>query len=235
MDELHRSGGVPRGWRMSIPSGDVGAGRKAFVDFGCPSCHAVQGDNVPAAGAESKGAGPDLTGMGNHHPAEYFAESILDPNAVLVEGPGFIGPDGRSVMPSYGDMTLSQLADLVAYLSSLTGGSSQHCHPAGSAGGRLTFLVQAYEVPPERLDSYYDWFDRQAFRDFNGLVSVQTLVGRNGDRNIVVGIFGFENEDALGRFVEDTARRPVGEFSHPVDRYLLRSPPVYKALGLSAP
>jgi hypothetical protein len=41
--------------------------------------------------------------MGEHHPAGYLAEAILNPNAVIVEGPGYTGPDGRSIMPDYRD------------------------------------------------------------------------------------------------------------------------------------
>jgi cbb3-type cytochrome oxidase cytochrome c subunit len=64
--------------------------------------------------------GPDLSGMGSHHPAEYFAESIINPNRVIVDGPGYTGPDGRSRMPEYSDsLTIRQLVDLVAYLNSL--------------------------------------------------------------------------------------------------------------------
>jgi len=71
--------------------------------------------------------------MGPLHPAEYFAEAILTPNAVLIEGPGFLGPDGKSRMPSYTEsMTLQQLIDLVAYLRTLDAAPSA---PAG-AGGR---------------------------------------------------------------------------------------------------
>src|SRR5262249_41705658 len=40
---------------------------------------------------------------------------------VLVEGPGYIGGDGRSIMPAYPDMTLAQLTNLVAYLKTLGG------------------------------------------------------------------------------------------------------------------
>ena len=39
--------------------------------------------------------------MGSHHPAEYFAESILNPNRVIVQGAGYTGEDGLSKMPSY--------------------------------------------------------------------------------------------------------------------------------------
>lgn len=73
--------------------------------------------------------------MGQNHPAEYLAESILNPNRVLIEGPGFTGPDGLSKMPEYADtMTLRQLIDLVAYLKSLTtGGPDQGGHPSSGA------------------------------------------------------------------------------------------------------
>jgi len=94
MDALHRAGGVPPGWRLTPPAGDIVTGRRLFVDFGCASCHTIKGEAF-AARAGEQGVGPDLTGMGSHHPAEYFVESILNPDAVLVDGPGYIGPDGR--------------------------------------------------------------------------------------------------------------------------------------------
>ena len=65
--------------------------------------------------------------MGSHHPPEYFAESILNPNRVIILGPGYTGADGLSKMPSYADtMTLKQLTDLVAYLKSLSDGEMKH-------------------------------------------------------------------------------------------------------------
>jgi hypothetical protein len=46
----------------------------------------------------------------------------MSPNAVVVEGRGYTGPDGRSIMPDYRDnLSLSDLIDLVAYLRSLGG------------------------------------------------------------------------------------------------------------------
>lgn len=54
-------------------------------------------------------------------PAEYLAEAILNPNAVIITEPGYTGQDGLSIMPSYADLlTLKEWADLVAYLKSLT-------------------------------------------------------------------------------------------------------------------
>lgn len=132
MDELHRQGGVPRGWKFSLPAGgDAARGRQVFADLECFKCHAIKDGGFPPAGGDGK-TGPELTGMGGHHPAEYFAESILSPNAVLVDGPGWIGPDGRSIMPSYADtLSVTQLVDLVAFIKSQDGGhASHHGHAA---------------------------------------------------------------------------------------------------------
>ncbi len=68
----------------------------------------------------SAGLGPDLTGAGEHHPAGYLLESVINPNAVIVQGRGYTGPDGLSSMPSYADrLAVQELLDLVAYLRSL--------------------------------------------------------------------------------------------------------------------
>jgi mono/diheme cytochrome c family protein len=93
----------------------------------CFGCHEVKGESFPQTSKTPRGKGPELTGMGSHHPAEYFAESIINPNRVIVEGIGYTGPDGLSTMPSYADtMTLKQLVDVVAYLKSLTSGEMAH-------------------------------------------------------------------------------------------------------------
>lgn len=120
MKELHDQGGVPRRWKFLMPPGDPVAGRKAFVALECYACHAVDGEAFPEATNVPRGTGPDLTGMGSHHPAEYFAESIMNPNRVIVLGPGHTGADSFSKMPSYADvMSVNQLIDVVAYLKSL--------------------------------------------------------------------------------------------------------------------
>ncbi len=116
MEELHAQGGVPKGWSFALPAGDPAQGREVFARLGCFACHKVSGEKFPA----SVGVGPDLTGAGAHHPAGYLLESILNPNAVVVEGPGYTGPDGRSIMPDYrGQISAAELVDLVAYLKSL--------------------------------------------------------------------------------------------------------------------
>lgn len=130
MEELHKAGGVPPGWKFAFPAGDPAKGRQVFVDLECFSCHQVKGEAFPPGKKDD--VGPDLTGMGGRHPTDYLLESVLNPNAVIVEGPGFTGPDGLSKMPDYRDsMTVAQLIDLVAYLKSLTEGDDH-----GTGAGR---------------------------------------------------------------------------------------------------
>lgn len=125
MEALHAAGGVPPGWQFTLPAGDPEAGREVFVTMQCYTCHAVAGETLPAY--PPRQPGPDLTGMGAHHPAAYFAESIINPNAVIVTGEGYTGPDGRSRMPASHEITIAQLLDLVAYLRSLQGPAA-HVH-----------------------------------------------------------------------------------------------------------
>ena len=131
MEELHRLGGTPRGWKFTLPAGDAARGKEVFVEAGCFKCHAVKDAGLPDAGGEKR-PGPELTGMGAHHPAEYLAESIVNPNAVILSGPGFTGTDGLSIMPSYADsLSVQQLLDVVAFVKSLTGGAGHAHHAAG--------------------------------------------------------------------------------------------------------
>jgi mono/diheme cytochrome c family protein len=94
---------------------------EVFIRLECFQCHAVKRERFPEPGKEPSGLGPELTGMGGHHPAEYFAESILNPNAVIIAGPGYTEADGLSIMPDYREsLTVAELIDLVAYCKSLT-------------------------------------------------------------------------------------------------------------------
>lgn len=139
MDELHRAGGVPPGWRFAWPAGDPKKGREAYVKLECYQCHEVKGESFPPVTKDPTRRGPDLTGMGRHHPAEYFAESLLNPNAVIVTGPGHTGDDGLSIMPDYRDsLTLAEAIDLVAYIRSLTDGDHAHEHAAAAERERVS-------------------------------------------------------------------------------------------------
>lgn len=125
--------GTPEGWKFTWPKGDPVKGRAVFQKLECYSCHEVKGESFPAP-ARAETIGPELSAMGPMHPPEYFAESIINPSAVIEPGKGYAAPDGSSKMPSFDDsVTIREVIDLVAYLGSLKPSASvpgQH----GSSG-----------------------------------------------------------------------------------------------------
>jgi mono/diheme cytochrome c family protein len=120
---------TPKGWRFAWPKGDPTKGREVFQKLECYSCHEVRGEAFPAP-TDAGRAGPELSVMGPLHPPEYFAESIINPAAVIERGRGYAAADGSSKMPSYRELlTVQETVDLVAYLRQLR-------PPADSAPGR---------------------------------------------------------------------------------------------------
>ncbi len=114
---------APPNWKFTLPPGDPVEGKKLFVESECYKCHEVKGESFPVVGEDDKGIGPELSQMADTHPREFFAESIVNPNAVIDPQDkelGFLGADGKSRMPTYSDvLTVRQLADLATYLHSL--------------------------------------------------------------------------------------------------------------------
>jgi hypothetical protein len=144
MEEMHHGDGVPKGWKFSWPDGDAQKGREVFAKLECYQCHQVPGAGFPDVKPDATRQGPPLAGMGGMHPAEYFAESILNPNAVIITAPGFTGPDGLSIMPDFRDsLTLAETIDLVAYIRSLTGGAH---HQHGAAAPAREQVTADYRV-----------------------------------------------------------------------------------------
>ena len=121
----HRDTGehTPPNWKFTLPTGDAGEGKKLFVELECYKCHEIERESFPVVAEGDKGIGPELSQMAGTHPLEFFAESIVNPNAVIDpqdKEMGFLGPDGMSRMPTYSDtLTVKQLADLATYLKSL--------------------------------------------------------------------------------------------------------------------
>jgi putative copper export protein/mono/diheme cytochrome c family protein len=118
---LSRSGAVgPRAGTVTPPPGDAARGRAVFSRLQCATCHAVPGENFAAPTRP----GPDLAGIGERHPGE-LVESILNPNAQILDGPGYLDASGRSMMPDYRDkLTVAELIDLVEYLRRFDGGAA---------------------------------------------------------------------------------------------------------------
>lgn len=115
----HAGHGTPKGWKFTLPGGNPSKGREVFAKLECYACHEVKGEKFPAPTERDK-AGPELSQMGPLHDAEYFAEAVINPSAVVEKAKGYQGPDGSSKMPSFNDsMTVQELIDLVAYLGGL--------------------------------------------------------------------------------------------------------------------
>ena len=111
--------GTPAAWRFRWPKGDPVKGRQVFVKLECYSCHEVAGETFPVPSQAGR-IGPELAAMGPLHESEYFAEAILNPNAVIQPGKSYEASDGTSKMPSYNDaVTVQEVVDLVAYLMAL--------------------------------------------------------------------------------------------------------------------
>jgi hypothetical protein len=255
MAALHEQGGVPLGWQFSLPPGDAAAGRRAFDAFGCPGCHRVAGETFAHGVPEPRG--PELTGMGSHHPPAYFAEAIVHPNAVLIDAPGYIGDDGRSNMPSYDDMTIGELRDIVAYLAALRDDAPPSCHVAGGvpASGLTTieladrpppapaaqaFFSQRYDVLPGQLDALQAWFatrGRDAFLASDGVVGLDTFVDLSRPAPSLTTVFAFRDEAALRTFAGDPAMADVWKefdaFVGPHGHVMSRQPLVYRVPALS--
>jgi sulfur-oxidizing protein SoxX len=135
-ETAHVEHGTPEGWKFTWPQGDPVKGREVFVKLECYSCHEVKEEKFSPPRGE---IGPELSMMGPLHEGEYFAEAIINPNAVIQKGMGYEAADGFSKMPSYNDLvTVQEVIDLVAYLRSLkptVGAPAGHGGRPDSTGG----------------------------------------------------------------------------------------------------
>jgi mono/diheme cytochrome c family protein len=132
----HQAHGTPPGWRFAWPKGDPARGREVFAKFECFTCHEVRGERFPAP-SDAASVGPELSQMGPLHDAEYFAEAIINPGAVIEKGKGYQAPDGSSKMPSYNDtITVQEVADVVAYLRALRPRPGPPATGGGAGGPR---------------------------------------------------------------------------------------------------
>jgi len=251
MEALHAAGGVPFEWKLTPPPGDSQRGREVFVAYGCPSCHVVQGETFHGQGSSP---GPELTGMGAHHPPGYFVEAILNPNAIVVDGPGYASPNGLSTMPGYPDMPLVDLTDVAAYLSSLTSGHNHAMMMAAQAGtvpsnlrerpapppqAGTIHLIMRYDVLDGKLEDFETWFRDQGRAQFfaiDGLTAIETYVV-GGTGGALVSIFTFRDQQAAETFLASPAADSLGgkwdSYIGPHGHVLSRLPPVYRVDALS--
>ena len=97
-----------------MPKGDPTKGKTVFEKFECYYCHEVRGEQFPSPTEDA----PELSQMGAMHPVEFFAESIMNPNAVVPKA--YRQSDGKSPMTDFtAKMTVQELIDVSAYVASL--------------------------------------------------------------------------------------------------------------------
>jgi Cu/Ag efflux protein CusF len=121
------------GWRFTMPKGDAAKGRAVFEKFECHYCHEVRGENFPSPTENA----PELSQMGGLHPVEFFAESIMNPNAVVPKT--YRESDGKSPMTNFAEkMTVQELIDVSAYVASL---KTKDAPKTVSAQGQVIALV----------------------------------------------------------------------------------------------
>ena len=101
---------------LMLPEGQPAAGRDAFVSLGCAGCHTVAWDEeLPAAAVPSLGPelGVDFARLGPGG----LATSIVAPSHKVSAKYQGMTQGGASPMRDYTrEMTIRQLADIVAYL-----------------------------------------------------------------------------------------------------------------------
>jgi L-cysteine S-thiosulfotransferase len=107
-----------RGFRL--PDGDATAGRQAFIDLSCSTCHRVAGIAPPqhATSVASIALGGATTRVRTYGE---LVTSIINPShrIAVVSEPSAVSADGKSLMELAAlneRMTVRQLTDLVAFL-----------------------------------------------------------------------------------------------------------------------
>ena len=110
---------------LQLPEGNGRRGRRVFAKMQCFKCHEIEGEDFGQSPEEVAAGGffvgPALTDIGAIQTKTYLAESVLNPNAVVITGEGFTTARGQSKMPSYDMLTMRELFDLVTYMTSLQG------------------------------------------------------------------------------------------------------------------
>ena len=98
--------------------GDASRGERTYAGQGCAACHILAG--------QGKGFGPELTSIGLRRSAAHLRESIVTPQAKIVDG---FGP----IMPTFqGQISEDQILQLLAFIKSLQVANPQSTTPAAS-------------------------------------------------------------------------------------------------------
>lgn len=112
----HRPAADPR---LEWPDGDAQAGREAFRNAGCVTCHLVEGSGLPAPTIQP----PVPVVFGRRQPSRYdrtyLFRAIVNPDLHIAERhrSASVTVDGRSRMGDFTRaLTVRELIDIVAFL-----------------------------------------------------------------------------------------------------------------------
>ncbi|MGD9634989.1 MAG: hypothetical protein AB7G28_12825 [Pirellulales bacterium] len=104
---------------FTLPPGDAGRGKEAFIHFRCYDCHTVSGVEMPM-GEQRDQAVVELGGAVERvRNYDDLVTAIINPSHRLAQGYSetLVSQEGKSKMTVYNDvMTVTQLVDLVTFL-----------------------------------------------------------------------------------------------------------------------
>jgi hypothetical protein len=109
---------------VTFPSGDVAAGRQAFLDLKCTACHSVPAEpTFPAPVSANPGPAMEQNRLANRD-LSYLATAIISPSHELrPESSAAVRTLTEGTLSPMGDfsrvMTVRQLVDVHTYLRSL--------------------------------------------------------------------------------------------------------------------
>ena len=207
---------------VKVPEGDPEAGRLVFVDeLQCNKCHRVGAAEVQLE------VGPDLTEIGALNTLDYMEESILDPNAKIVQGYGSTTLNlangeqltGR-LLREEGDALVLQL-DVVEEAEDDDWGWGEEEEEVEveevvveeGAGGGLERLVQRHDLALQRIADTRSISER-------GYFWISAVVGDGGNK--VSGPIESENEASLTiRSADTTLTIAKSDLSNVTGRRLL--------------
>lgn len=112
------SGRWQSGQGFRLPEGNIGAGRQAFLDLQCHTCHRVKGERLPPSTHPAVALGGQVTVVPT---VGQLTTDVINPSAHLATGypREQIVVDGHSRMPDLTErMTVRQLTHIVAFLHS---------------------------------------------------------------------------------------------------------------------
>jgi hypothetical protein len=108
-----------------VPEGDAAAGRQAFVDLKCFSCHRVYDQDFPAPTAAQPGPVLGLRQM--DYSVGWLMNGIVNPSHTISTGASGLAPESElSRMGDFTDaMSVRQLINLAAFFKSLPAGRGE--------------------------------------------------------------------------------------------------------------